>query len=39
MMIVGGVSERGLALDAVVLVGTLAVLLWITARLYPRLAQ
>jgi len=36
MMIVGRVSERGLALDSVVLVGTLAVLLWITARLYPR---
>jgi hypothetical protein len=27
MMIVGGVSERGLAVDAVVLVGTLAGLL------------
>jgi ABC-2 type transport system permease protein len=39
MMIVGGVSERGLALDAMVLVGTVVVLLWITARLYPRLAQ
>ena len=39
MVIAGGVSEGGLGLDAVVLVGTLATLLWIAARLYPRLAQ
>jgi hypothetical protein len=33
------VSERGLALDGAVLVGSLVALLWITARLYPRLAR
>jgi ABC-2 type transport system permease protein len=39
MMIVGGVSERGLAIDAAVLIGSLVGLLWIASRLYPRLAQ
>jgi ABC-2 type transport system permease protein len=39
LMIVGGVTERGLVIDAAVLVGWLVVLLWITARLYPRLAR
>ena len=34
-----GVGERGLGLDVVVFVRTLATLLWIAARLYPRLAQ
>ncbi|HEY8870959.1 MAG TPA: hypothetical protein VIM30_16450 [Candidatus Limnocylindrales bacterium] len=39
MMIVGGVSERGLGVDATVLVFALVLLLGITARLYPGLAQ
>jgi ABC-2 type transport system permease protein len=39
MMIVGGVSEHGLGVDAAVLLFALVLLLWITARLYPRLAQ
>ena len=39
LMVVGGTSAHGLALDAAVLATTLVVLLAIAARLYPRLAR
>src|SRR5207249_3025690 len=39
LMIVGGTSEHGLALDAAVLAAALVILLAIAARLYPRLAR
>jgi ABC-2 type transport system permease protein len=39
LMIVGGTSEHGLALDAAVLAATLVMLLAIAARLYPQLAR
>jgi ABC-2 type transport system permease protein len=39
LMIVGGTAEHGLALDLAVLVGGTAILVLISARLYPRLAQ
>ena len=39
LMVVGGVSERGLLLDGAVLGVGLVLLLVIAARLYPRLAQ
>jgi hypothetical protein len=38
-MVVGGTSEHGLAVDALVMGGVLVVLLAIAGRLYPRLAQ
>ena len=38
-MVVGGTSEHGLAIDALVMGGVLVVLLAIAGRLYPRLAQ
>jgi ABC-2 type transport system permease protein len=39
LMIVGGVSERGLAIDFAVLSIALVILVAIATRLYPRLAQ
>lgn len=39
LMVVGGVSDHGLAVDGAVLGGGLVVMLAIAARLYPRLAQ
>jgi ABC-2 type transport system permease protein len=38
-MVVGGSSDHGLAIDALVMGGVLVVLLAIAGRLYPRLAQ
>ena len=39
LMVVGGTTEHGLAIDATALAGGLTILILVATRLYPRLAQ